>query len=227
VQPFRNVLPDRRYYYQRYIPGRPCSALALAAGGRAVVIAHSEQLVGRPGAPFAYRGNIAPIPLPTRAAELLAATARTLAAAFGLVGLFGIDFILADDGTPWTVEVNPRYTAAAELVELATKTALLPWHRRACREAALETCDLPTTALIGKEILFAHRHGTFPTTCRWRPGDRSGCAAPAWADVPEPAHPLVPGQPILTVFARGRSLEQTRRRLARARDRARQRIEGD
>ena len=38
---------------------------------------------------------------------------EVLASASGLMGWFGIDYVLRD-GEPWPVEVNPRYTASVE-----------------------------------------------------------------------------------------------------------------
>ena len=54
-----------------------------------------------------------------------------LASAFGLVGWFGVDYVLRD-GNPWPVEINPRYTASLEIHELASGRSLLAEHRRAC-----------------------------------------------------------------------------------------------
>ena len=54
--------------------------------------------------------------------RIAAHRARRSRRAFGLVGLFGVDLILRD-GEPWPVEVNPRYTASVEVLELALGTS--------------------------------------------------------------------------------------------------------
>jgi predicted ATP-grasp superfamily ATP-dependent carboligase len=56
-----------------------------------------------------------------------------------LRGLFGIDFVLDDDsGELWTLEMNPRYTASAEIYERAFGWPLIRWHVDACRGRSSE-----------------------------------------------------------------------------------------
>ena len=50
--------------------------------------------------------------------------AKALARASDLHGLFGIDFVLDRDRV-WLTEVNPRYTASVEVLELARRQSLL------------------------------------------------------------------------------------------------------
>src|SRR5204863_56293 len=66
--------------------------------------------------------------------------AQTVTRAFGLVGVNGVDFV-ARRGLPWAIEVNPRYTAAMELVERAYGISMFDVHVRACRHS-LPTFDL-------------------------------------------------------------------------------------
>ena len=68
--------------------------------------------------------------------------------AFGLVGWFGVDYILRD-GIPWPVEINPRYTASLEIHELASGRSLLPEHRHAC-EASTTPPARPRLELISR-----------------------------------------------------------------------------
>ena len=60
--------------------------------------------------------------------------AQEVTRAFGLVGVNGVDFI-ARRGVPYAIEVNPRYTAAMELVERAYGLSVFDLHARACRGA--------------------------------------------------------------------------------------------
>ena len=107
---------------------RPCSSPAKA---RRSLIGVTRQLIGAPGSPFAYRGSIGPVTISERLKARLDLMGRVLASEFALVGLFGVDFILRDD-EPWPVEVNPRYTASVEVLELALGRSLLAEHLRAC-----------------------------------------------------------------------------------------------
>jgi predicted ATP-grasp superfamily ATP-dependent carboligase len=119
-------------YYQRRIEGPSGSALFIGCGDRARLVGAARQWVGGvPGRPFAYRGGIAPWDIGPAAADRLAELGDRLASAFGLVGWFGVDYVL-HGGIPWPVEVNPRYTASVELHELAAGRTLLREHRAAC-----------------------------------------------------------------------------------------------
>ena len=91
----------------------------------------TRQLLGTPGSPFAYRGNIGPSLVPAPLMSRLRQLGNVLSSAFRLVGLFGVDYIQHDD-EPWLVETNPRYTASVEVFELATHRTLLTEHLRAC-----------------------------------------------------------------------------------------------
>ena len=96
----------------------------------------------------------------------------TLAASFGLIGLFGVDLILRDD-VPWPVEVNPRYTASVEVLELALGRSLLADHARACDAEPTGPVMAPVALrprFVGKLIVFA------PTRCRF-PGIAERTAA--------------------------------------------------
>ena len=95
------------------------------------MIGITRQWIGIPAAPFAYRGSIGPCPIPPDLAERLRALGDRLVDAFGLVGWFGVDFVLRG-GIPWPVEINPRYTASLEIHELASGRSLLAEHRWRC-----------------------------------------------------------------------------------------------
>jgi predicted ATP-grasp superfamily ATP-dependent carboligase len=153
-----------------------------------------------------------------------------LAAGFGLVGLFGVDFVLEGD-RPWAVEVNPRYTASVEVLELALGRALLAEHRDACEGRAGLPSGRTWTGGVGnrfvaKEVVFAPGEVTFKpraaiTTVRTVP---RSFEVPTTADLPEPGARFLPGAPVLTVFARGPSPSACLRALAEARRRWEERL---
>ena len=139
----------RGCYLQEFIDGMSGSIVFVAAGGRAVPLAVSRQLVGEPafGAEgFKYCGNILTSAPADNAPgfsedETLVEGASALAQAvvdeFGLVGVNGIDFI-ARDGSPRAIEVNPRWCASMELVERAYGVSVFGAHASA-------SCSRPTT----------------------------------------------------------------------------------
>ncbi|HEX8200442.1 MAG TPA: ATP-grasp domain-containing protein, partial [Isosphaeraceae bacterium] len=111
-------LPSRPVYYQERIVGVDLAAIFLGASAGARLLGVTRQWIGRPGAEFGYRGSLGPYPLSDLERARVAALGDALAAAFGLIGLFGVDLVLRD-GFPWPVEVNPRYTASVEVLERA------------------------------------------------------------------------------------------------------------
>ena len=171
-------------FLQERIDGVPCSAAALADGRNAVVLGLTEQLVGEQA--FGVRGhrwcgNLVPPRVPVPRAQAQAICSR-LAGAFGLRGLFGVDFVW-DGERAWTVEVNPRPTASLEAIEAAYGIRVFD---------APEVVDEPVRA-AGKAVLFATEDVVVGDSVRWlERGVR---------DVPHPGERIAAGRPICTVVA--------------------------
>jgi predicted ATP-grasp superfamily ATP-dependent carboligase len=196
-------------YYQERLDGPSLGAVFVAARGggesRVALAGVTRQWIGRRGCPFAYVGSLGPWPIAPRVRARIDALGRALADAFGLVGLFGVDLILRD-GEPWPLEVNPRYTASVEVLELALGRPLLAEHARACDPDAAVAPASPgprgRPRWVGKRIVFA------PTRCRF-PGVADPAAAvdpfdvPRWADLPDPGAHFEAGEPVLTLFTQG------------------------
>jgi predicted ATP-grasp superfamily ATP-dependent carboligase len=151
-------------YLQAFIAGTPASAVCLGLpddrGGLSAVVLGvcRQELSGErvPGRPFGFAGAITPYPgrVDMRCVERLA---ETVAAACGLTGLFGIDFIVDEaTGAATLIEVNPRYTATVELMECRLRRPLLAWHEAAFQSTSasdsgsLRTGSLRTGSLRGE-----------------------------------------------------------------------------
>jgi uncharacterized protein len=209
-------------YYQRRIEGPSFSAVFIGGDGRSRLVGVTRQWVGGvPGRPFAYRGGIGPWRLGPGQAARLRELGTHLVSAFGLVGWFGVDYVLRD-GIPWPVEVNPRYTASIEIHELASGQALLPEHRAAAEgriEPALDFQEsgLPRSRVAAKWIVYAPRRMVVPEST-WDaevavdPGD-----LPAIADIPAPGVCIEAGEPVMTILARDSDARACRARLNRLR----------
>lgn len=142
VRPAR-ATRSRRFYYQRYIAGTPCSAVYVAAAGRAALLGVTRQLVGTAwcgASGFRYSGSIGPWPVSSAITESFARIGSCLAESFGLRGLFGVDAIVENE-IVWPVEVNPRYTASIEVLERALGFHAVGMHVDACRHARLPAAD--------------------------------------------------------------------------------------
>jgi len=208
-------------YLQQFLDGPSYSALFLAPQhGNAELVGATRQLLGTSGSPFVYRGNIGPSLVSASLMSRLRQVGNVLCSAFGLVGLFGIDYILHGD-EPWTVEINPRYTASVEIFELAMRRALLIEHLRACG-MVLAKSDLPEkpkapstrAPVIGKAILYAQRNLVAPEIEIEDPRSRGLFSVPALADVPWPGTAIAAGEPIMTLFTTGQDVQESEVLLA-------------
>jgi uncharacterized protein len=209
-------------YLQEFIEGEASAAVYVAAAGAAWLLGVTRQLIGEAAyhaRPFQYCGSIGPLAAGDGERTAYQRLGDTLARAFGLRGVFGVDCI-ERDGVPFPVDVNPRYTASVEVLEYASGTPILALHR-----AAFEPEAAPTPALqgcgaarkiVGKAILFAKQPLTFPGDGPWmtvlrQPGDIG--EMPAFADIPRAGETIEAGQPILTLFARADSVPSCRAAL--------------
>jgi predicted ATP-grasp superfamily ATP-dependent carboligase len=172
---------------QERIDGVPCSVAAVGDGRTAVVLGVTEQLIGRPslGARgFAWCGNV------TRPAIAEAdAVCGHLAAEFGLVGLFGVDFVW-DGEHAWVVEVNPRPTGSLEILGADSFAA----HLDACA-GRLPARAPDRLRAAGKAIVYATHDRTL--------GDTSDWPARGIRDVPHPGDRIAAGNPICTLLGTG------------------------
>lgn len=193
------------------------SALFVARRDKAELIGVCDQLIGPEfGAPteFSYAGSIGPIAVSHRTRELLQQIGDTLAREAELLGLFGIDFILADN-IPWLVELNPRYTASVEVLEQALGRALLAEHATACGHRTEIVRERPTqTRIVGKQIVYATRDLTASSWESLFQTERNASESPLIADIPALGSCIAKHWPICTVFAEANSVEQCRSVLA-------------
>jgi predicted ATP-grasp superfamily ATP-dependent carboligase len=208
-------LASPHHYFQEFIAGVPMSAIYV----NAALVGVTEQLIGESwlhANPFAYCGNIGSLTVPDATTNALTRLGRAVADRAGLRGTWGVDFISHNDG-PHPIEVNPRYTAAVEVVEHAAGVAVF-------REVPSPPAPLPSgkgaggdgTCLIGKAVYYAPHTIHFPPSGPWD-DDLAGAfdpwRVPKFADIPEPASAIEPGAPVLTFFAAGSTPAEVRERL--------------
>jgi uncharacterized protein len=214
--------PARHCYSQEFIEGESRAGLFVANGGGCKLLGVTRQLVGDSwlhARRFRYAGNVGPLSLtPTerngweRLGAVIARFAR-------LRGLFGIDAI-GRDGVPWPVEVNPRYTASAEVIEYATGLRALVLHGKVFETANCDVfppvIDRGLNTIVGKAVWYAPRTITFPTEGPWETVFRRPFRAddlPSFADVPRAGERIAAGRPVLTIFATGATTAECEARL--------------
>jgi uncharacterized protein len=210
VRPWRRTTRvPRGCYVQELVDGTSGSVVFVAAGGRAVPLGISQQLAGDRAfgaSGYRYCGNIlaaagdAVFARDARLLDAACALARVVAEEFHLVGLNGIDFV-ARDGSPYAIEVNPRWSASMELVERAYGLPVFGVHADACAAGTLPEFDLAwarrRAGAIGKAVVFARRDVVVGNTRAWL--DDSSVR-----DVPHPRERIYAGRPVCTVFAESR-----------------------
>jgi uncharacterized protein len=205
------------HYFQEFIEGSSLSTLFISTGkdvdgnNQTHLLGITEQLIGQTwlhAKPFAYCGNIGPIPLQNEVVMSLCRSASKLSRDTGLRGLWGIDFILSD-GIPFPVEVNPRYTAAIEILELGLGLSCMSLHRDCFEKTSFSTKLIESkdcSMLVGKAIYYAPHHINIPHSGPWDE-DLAGAfdpwRVPAYADIPEAGSIIEAGFPVLTLFAKG------------------------
>ncbi len=198
-------------YAQERIAGVSASIVFVAAGGQAVPVGISRQLIGDEvfgASGYRYCGNVLASAddevFSERVVESLIALAREVTEQFGLIGLNGIDCVIKDE-VPYAIEVNPRWCASMELVERQYGLSMFSAHTAACVDGTLPAFELARVrqihSVIGKAIVFARKDVVAGETRTWL-GDETV------RDVPKPGERLTRGQPICTVFAEGDSSEE-------------------
>jgi predicted ATP-grasp superfamily ATP-dependent carboligase len=202
----RGSSPRSSGFWQRYIPGTPGSAIYLGDGiNTCTLLGITRQLIAEPwtGAQdFQYCGTLAPWKLP-KACELeLKKFGLALSTMTRIRGIFGIDFIF-DGEHVWLIEVNPRVTAAVEVVERTTGNNLLAEHLTAFKVHSDPLLQIAKPA-AGKVIVYAkHPLAVSRFLSERLLADAGPRHSPQLADIPNPDTPIAVGEPILTMLADG------------------------
>lgn len=178
-------------YYQRLVPGEPCSLLFLADGKRANAVGWNVQLLAPTAEmPYRYGGVVSQTELPQAVRVGLLEVAQQLTAELGLRGLNSLDCMVVDDGFA-VLEINPRLSASFALYDSETQGArLFEAHLRACVDELLP--DFPAEPAQAHLIYYAPFDLAIPAMMAW----------PEWvADVPSGTTRIKAGEPVCTVTA--------------------------
>ncbi len=205
VKDGETISDPSRCVLQEHVPGPAMSAIYVSNDTDCELVGVTEQLVGEPwlhAKPFAYAGNIGPLDGNEALQQKLTTLGTRLAQRTGLIGVWGIDFILNND-TPFVIEVNPRYTASVEVFELASSFRAFDWLRWIFANEPKPTQHTVPTQCVGKAIYYAPRRFTVPTPF----------AQSCFADVPPPGSIIEAGQPVVTLFTTADDPEACRQQL--------------
>ncbi|MFN0199790.1 MAG: ATP-grasp domain-containing protein [Planctomycetaceae bacterium] len=235
-------IPDRRtdsFYFQEYCSGESHSALFTGDARSARLLGMTRQLVGcheLNAIDFAYSGSIGVIPCEPIIRESIEQLGQLLVERSGMSGLFGCDLIVDERGI-WLTEVNPRYTASAEIIERATGQSTICEHLLGCRSVQPELERLPLfertshehlpntknrfskfdePMIYGKAILYSIREFIMPDLSELSSPFQSPLETsrwPAFADIPVPGTRIEQGHPICTLFASATAVSDCQSRL--------------
>lgn len=258
-----NVALEPDQYLQEYIDGRSISACfvvgALDEGEEFPVVEmlgvcepvpwSAVEVHGQKSDqpfPFRYAGSIGPINPARLAGSTLAEFKRVgslVASHFGLSGIFGVDFVLEQDNL-WLLEINPRITASAELIEYAAREtmpnfSIVQLHLDALsgkldrKSVLIEACHNAKARdrIFAKKIVYRHYEAT--QTLRvtrlhvdalegqfgisaWGSELPPATGAVFMTDIPKPETDIMAGHPILTLHVSGESQSETEQALAQA-----------
>ena len=159
---------SRKVLIQEFVSGINMSVSFLSSKEKTLVLTFNEQLLGiqelGQREPFGYCGNIVTSPAKDVVMDACKDIVKKIASHFGLVGSNGIDFVISKDGTPYVVEVNPRFQGTLECVERVLGINLVDAHVKTCIEGTLPSYNnkkKPTDCCV-RLILYARHRSIAP-----------------------------------------------------------------
>ena len=213
----RERAAEHEAYFQRFVGGTSAAAVFLCSRQGSTLLGVTHQLVGDAIAgakPWHYAGSVGPLRISEPVAVQLAKLGELLSERFKLSGLVGVDLVIERDKA-WVIEINPRYSSSAEVVERMLGVSVVGAHVKACLG---EPIDLPpsvrSTRTVakssetgatthGKMILYAKRDAIVDDEFHSWAMSQSSLDANACrlADIPAAGEKIFAGHPILTAFA--------------------------
>jgi len=184
---------------QKFIEGVDASISFIASRGKAEVLTVNEQLIGLSEVyqrePFGYCGNIVPLDISDEIMNKCKKITIKIAERFKLEGSNGIDIVISREGTPYVVEVNPRFQGTLECVEKVLNVNLVELHVNACIHGKLPKTEKYIKCFCTRLILYALRRVMVPDLAVME-GIR---------DIPLPKVIIEGGEPICSVIEEGES----------------------
>jgi len=194
-QAFQNAsLIDEKVSIQEHVSGIPASASLISSTNGAITLTVNEQLLGLKEVgqeePFGYCGNVVPLVAIRAVADKCKRMAERVASHFGLVGSNGIDLIISKEGTPYVIEVNPRFQGTLECVERVLGINIVETHMKACIEGILPTIVKNPSVFCVRLILFAPNRSIVPDLNAFK----------EVRDIPLPRVIIEKGEPICSII---------------------------
>jgi predicted ATP-grasp superfamily ATP-dependent carboligase len=196
---FEASLAGNDVLVQKFIDGVHASVSFLVADKDVKVLTLNEQLLGLrflfQQEPLGYCGNIVPLYFTDLVFEKCMSIAEKIALHFGLTGSNGIDLVISKEGTPYVVEVNPRFQGTLECVERVLGINLVESHINACLHGFLPTIKEKASTFCTRLILHAPERVIAPDLTIFR----------EVRDVPLSGIIIEKGEPLCSITTEGKN----------------------
>lgn len=203
IQLLSDGINTNKGYFQHLVAGDSGSVLILANGEDAQIISINQQFVSpHKDMPFRLGSIETPWEISENHRQQLEQAANKITAKTKLLGLNSIDFIISEDNELQLLEVNPRPSASAELIN--KEIPLFQYHINACLG------NLPTTPIEQSDIktslhyFYADDNCTIPTDMKW---------SEECCDLPQSGSTIRKGQPICTIITKKNKVHDIKQSL--------------
>jgi len=197
IQKMTSSSVSSSHYFQRIIDGESGSVLFLANGKEFQLLNINHQILSPTlQSPFRLARIDAPWNISANHLKILNSAIHNITAETALVGLNSLDFIISTKGDLFILEINPRPSASAELID---NDMLFKHHINACH-GVLPSYSLPRAdRLLSLKTIYADHELTIPTAINW----------PIYCrDIPHAKTIINEGEPIFTSFHDANSVKE-------------------
>ena len=215
IKPFdpskQTMVDDADFYYQKFIKGESRSAIFCFNESGFELLGTSTQSSGIQSlhaSDFLYSGNMGPVNPCASELKDLQTIGKIISSNYRPRGLLGMDYIL-NDSSIFPLEINPRYTASMEVLELALGQNFITKHMQAFGFKTI--CETPArteTSVIGKAIDYAPHDVLSPEDAPWVSTEANPRLFSPFADIPRANSAIDKGSPVVTIFAKADSLTE-------------------
>jgi len=220
IKPFdpskQSIVDDADFYIQEFIKGENHSAIFCFTESGFELLGTTIQSSGTQSLhadDFLYSGNMGPVKPCNSELTELQTIGEIISNNYHPLGLLGMDYIL-NDSKVYPLEINPRYTASMEVLELALGQNFITKHMQAFGIKPIYENPAPSeTALIGKAIYYAPHDVLIPKEAPWLSIEANPRLFSPFADIPKIGSAIQKGSPVVTIFAKADSLNEVKVQL--------------
>ena len=215
IKPFdpskQTMVDDADFYYQEFIKGESRSAIFCFNESGFELLGASIQSSGTQSlhaSDFLYSGNMGPVNPCASELKDLQTIGKIISSNYRPRGLLGMDYII-NESRVYPLEINPRYTASMEVLELALGQNFITKHMQAFGFKTI--CENPArteTSVIGKAIYYAPHDVLIPEDAPWVSTEANPQLFSPFADIPRANSAIDKGSPVVTIFAKADSLTE-------------------